>query len=88
MFVAARQCRRNSYAGRDLQQLWLADRHIDRAEQIIADQQLELHRLRLKGYETALAERTLKAFEDSLLTMWEHRRIIRLVIDQIDRGLV
>jgi len=71
----------------ELQLLWLADRHIDRAEQIVADQELELGRLRLKGYDTGLAERTLEVFRDNLRTMCEHRDLIVRIIQQIDRGL-
>ncbi len=72
----------------EVHQLWLADRHIDRAEQIIADQELELGRLRLKGYDTELAERTLEVFEDNLRTMYEHRDLIVRIIQQIDRNLI
>jgi hypothetical protein len=71
----------------EVRQLRLADRHIDRAVQIIADQQLEVGRLRLKGHDSELAERTLKAFEDSLQIMYEHRNSIIRVIEQIDRRL-
>jgi hypothetical protein len=71
----------------EVRQLWLADRHIDRAEQIIADQELELERLRLKGYDTPLLERTLEVLKDSLRTMYEHRNIIIRTIQDIDRGL-
>ena len=72
----------------EIQLLWLADRHIDRAEQIIADQELELGRLRLKGHDTELAARTLEAFKDSLKTMYQHRNLIVMIIEQIDQGLV
>jgi hypothetical protein len=72
----------------EIEQLWRSERHIDRAQQIIADQQLELGRLRSKGYDTELAERTLEVLEDGLRTMYQHRNIIVMVIQQIDRGLV
>lgn len=72
----------------EVRQLCLADRHIDRAEQIIAEQGLELERLRLKGYDTKLLERTLEVLEDSLRTMYEHRNIIVMTIRQIDQGSV
>jgi uncharacterized protein with PIN domain len=71
----------------EMEELRRADRHIDRAEQIIVDQQLELRRLRIKGYDTKLAERTLEIFEDSLRIMQQHRNIILNVIRQIDQGL-
>lgn len=72
----------------EVRQLWLADRHIDRAEQIIADQQLEIGRLRLKGYDSDLAERTLRVFEDSLQAMHQHRNSIVSAIKQIDQELL
>jgi hypothetical protein len=72
----------------EVSQLWLADRHINRAEQIIADHELELERLQLKGYDTALLERTLEVLKDSLQTMYQHRNIIIRIIQQIDGGLV
>lgn len=72
----------------EVRQLWLADRHIERGEQILADQRLEVARLRLKGYDSDLAERTLETFEDSLQIMYEHRNSIIRVIEQIDRELL
>lgn len=70
----------------EMQQLRLADHHIERAKQIILDQELELRRLRLKGYDTELTEKTLEVFEDSLRAMYQHRDLIIRIIDQIDRG--
>ncbi len=72
----------------EILQLWWADRHIERAEQLIEDQQFELRKLRLKGHDTNLLEHTLQVFEDSLRTMYQHRKIIVSIIQQIDRGLV
>jgi hypothetical protein len=71
----------------EMEELRRADRHIDRAQQIIAEQQLELGRLRLKGYNTKLAEQTLEVFEEGLRTMDLHRDLIFRVIQQIDRGV-
>jgi hypothetical protein len=72
----------------EVRQLAMADRHIERAEQIIADQELDLDRLRLKGYDVELLERTLEVHKDSLRTMYEHRVIIMGVIEDIDLGRV
>ena len=72
----------------ELQQLAMADRHIERGEKIVADQELELMHLRLKDYDIELAERTLAVLEDSLQTMYRHRNMIVRTIQQIDRGLI
>jgi hypothetical protein len=48
----------------ELEELWHADRHIAKAEAAIVDQELELGRLRCKGYDARPAEQTLKAFQN------------------------
>jgi hypothetical protein len=72
----------------ELEELWRANRHIAKAEEAILDQELELGRLRCKGYDTQLAEQTLKAFQSGLQTMLVHRKLILTTIEQVDRGLI
>ncbi len=55
---------------------------------MIADHQLELNKLQLKGCDTELLQRTMEVFEDSLRTMCQHRDIIAKTIQLIDRGLI
>ncbi len=57
-------------------------------EEMIADHQLELNKLQLKGCDTELLQRTMEVFEDSLRTMCQHRDIIAKTIQLIDRGLI
>ena len=41
-------------------------------------------KVRLKGYDTELTEKTLEVFEDRLRAMYQHRDLIIRIIDQID----
>jgi len=72
----------------ELEELWHANRRIAKAEAAIVDQELELGRLRCKGYDTKLAEQTLKAFQNGLQTLLVHRKLIHMTIEQIDQGLI
>jgi hypothetical protein len=72
----------------EMQELSLADRHVHQAEQIILDQRLEIARLRLKGYDTGLAEQALKVFNHTFQIMCLHRDNIAKTIQKIDRGLI
>lgn len=71
----------------ELQELWLAHRHIAQAEQLIAEQEMVLERLQRNGSGTELARQTLAALRDSLQNMLDHRRLIEKTLAQIDQGL-
>jgi hypothetical protein len=43
-----------------------ADAHIAKAERAISEQTMEIEKLRRQAHDTALAEATLKQFEDTL----------------------
>ena len=64
-----------------------SDRHIADAERKVTRQQLRLDRLRADGHDTKAAEEMLRAFEDALKTFREHRHLIVMTIEQIDKGL-
>jgi hypothetical protein len=71
----------------EVQRLSEADQHIANAERAISEQVVQLESLRRDGHDMALAERTLRAFEDTLQTLREHRELIISTIEQIDKGL-
>lgn len=72
----------------EVDHLELADRHIALAEKNVSTQRIQLRKLRGGGHDVELAEKSLKALEDTLATMREHREIIIQTIEQIDRGLI
>jgi hypothetical protein len=72
----------------ELKRLSEADAHIAEAEIAVSRQMMPLEKLRRDGHDTALAERTLKSFQDTLQTMRAHRDEIVSTIEQIDQGLL
>lgn len=73
---------------RELQRLSEADKHVVQAERAISGQAMEIEKLRRDGHNTALAEKTLKTFNDTLQVMRDHRAAIVNMIEQIDKGLI
>ena len=64
-----------------------ADQLIARAEMAIIELIAEFDKERVAGHDTAIAERTLRAFTDSLEALKERRELTRRTIQQIDCGL-
>ncbi len=73
---------------RELQRLSEADQHITNAEAAVTRQMVKLDELRRDAHDTSEAEATLKAFQDTLQTLREHRELILKTIEQIDQGIV
>jgi hypothetical protein len=71
----------------ELKQLTEADAHIAETERAIAEQIAQLEALRLAGQDTAMAERELAAFEETLAVLQDYRAAIIKSIEQIDAGL-
>ena len=65
-----------------------ADRHIATAEKNVTEQRVQIDKLRHDGHDVELAEKTLKAFEEVLITLQEHREIIIRTIEEIDQGII
>jgi hypothetical protein len=53
---------------------------------LLRTRELDLDKLRLKGHDVQLFERTLEVLKDGLRTMYEHRDIIIGIIRDIDIG--
>jgi hypothetical protein len=68
----------------ELKKLAEADAHIDETEHAIAEQIAQVEAMRLAGKDTAMAERELMAFEDTLAVLQDHRASIIKAIEQID----
>jgi hypothetical protein len=71
----------------ELKKLAEADGHIADAERAIAEQMAQVEGLRVAGHDTALAERELTAFRETLAVLQDHRASIIKTIEQIDAGL-
>jgi hypothetical protein len=72
----------------EVRHLEMADRHIATAEKNVAAQRMQLSKLQQGGHDVELAEKSLRALEDTLETMRAHRALIIQTIEQIDRGLI
>lgn len=69
----------------ELQHLAAADAYVARAECIVSEQAAKVEILRERGYDTALAEQTLRTFDITLQTLRDHRDVIIRTIAQIDQ---
>jgi hypothetical protein len=72
----------------ELRLLREADGRIANAETAVMKQIAQLDYLRVAGYGTAVAERTLLAFVGTLEALRERRELIVRTIQQIDTGLI
>jgi hypothetical protein len=72
----------------EVRRLRHADRLIARAEAEVMQQIADLAKLRAASHDTALAERTLRAFANSLDALKDHRELIAKTILQIDGGVI
>ena len=72
----------------ELQRLREADRIIDGAETAVMEQIADFEKQRVYGHDADLAERTLRAFTNSLVALRQHRNLIVRTIEQMDRGLI
>jgi hypothetical protein len=70
-----------------LKQLAEADAHIAEAERAVTEQMAQVEALRLAGQDTAMAERELTAFQETLAVLQDHRATIIKAIEKIDAGL-
>ena len=70
-----------------LKQLAEADAHIAEAERAVTEQMAQVEALRLAGHDTAMAERELTAFQETLAVLQDHRATIVKAIEKIDAGL-
>ncbi|WP_298253730.1 hypothetical protein [Bradyrhizobium sp.] len=64
-----------------------ADAHIAAAKRLISEQTARVEKLRRHRHDIRLAEETLRAFEVNLQTLCEHREVIVMTIEQMDRDL-
>ena len=71
----------------ELKRLNEADAHIADAERAVAEQMAPVETLRVAGQDTAIAERELAAFQETLAVLRDHRAVIMKTIEQIDSGL-
>jgi hypothetical protein len=71
----------------ELKRLATADAHIAETDRAIAEQIAQLEALGLAGQDTAMAERELVAFEETLAVLQGHRATIVKAIEEIDAGL-
>jgi len=71
----------------ELEHLFSSEARIAGAKRMISEQQARIAKLRGDGYDTKLAEDTLRAFEASLAIIREHRETIIKAIENIDHGL-
>ncbi len=71
----------------ELKRLAEADAHIADAERAVTEQMAQLEALRAAGHDTAMAERELTAFRETLAVLQGHRAVIIKAIEQIDAGL-
>jgi hypothetical protein len=72
----------------ELQRLREADRFIAGAEAAVVEQLAYFDKLRVDGYDTALAERSLRAFTDSLSALQDRRELVVQNIQLMERGIV
>jgi hypothetical protein len=84
------QIEKQSAVDRDveLRHLSEADVRIAEAEGVVSKQIKMVEKLRCDGQDTSVAEETLKAFQETLQTMRDHRHEIVKTIEQIDQGLI
>jgi hypothetical protein len=73
---------------REVAMLSQADRLIARAETAVIGQIADFDKERVAWRDTAIAERTLRAFTDSLIALRGRRELIVRTIQQIDCGLI
>ena len=71
----------------ELKRLNEADVHIAEAERAVAEQMAQVAALRVAGQDTAIAERELTAFQETLAVLRDYRAVIMKTIEQIDSGL-
>jgi len=71
----------------ELKRLAEADVHIATAERTVAEQMAQVAALRAAGHDTAMAERELTAFQETLAVLQDHRASIIKTIEQIDADL-
>ena len=72
---------------RELEILSQADRYVT-SEMALMEQIAAFGKLRVDGPETAVAERTLRAFANSLTALKQHRELIVHMVRQLDRSLI
>ncbi len=70
----------------EVKKLAEADAHIADAERAVTEQMAQVEALRLAGHATAVAERELPAFQETLAVLQDHRAVIIKTIEQIDAG--
>ncbi|MCK1739598.1 hypothetical protein IVA80_01590 [Bradyrhizobium sp. 139] len=70
----------------EVKKLAEADAHIADAERAVTEQMAQVEALRLAGHDTAVAERELTAFQETLAVLQDHRAAIIKTIEQIDAG--
>jgi len=70
----------------ELEQLRVAERHIDEAAARIAHMRSTLQQERANGFAAVESERALRVAEESLETFHDHRRLIVQTIAQIRSG--
>jgi hypothetical protein len=71
----------------EVKKLAEADAHIADAERAVTEQMAQVEALRAAGHDTAMAERELTAFRETLAVLQDHRALIIRTIEQIDAGL-
>ena len=71
----------------ELKRLVEADAHIADAERALTEQLAQVEALELAGQDTALAQRELAAFQETLAVLRDHRATIVWAIERIDAGL-
>ena len=71
----------------ELKRLAEAEIHIATAERAITEQMAQVVALRAAGHDTAMAERELTAFQETLAVLQDHRASIIKTIEQIDADL-
>jgi hypothetical protein len=70
----------------ELKRLAAADLHIADAERAVAEQIAKVDALGLTGQDTAMAERELIAFQETLTVLEDYRANILKAIERIDTG--
>lgn len=70
----------------ELDQLLVADEHIEQGERRVADLRASLERSREQGFASPDGEETLHMAIKSLSALREHRRVIQAGIDEMRAG--
>ena len=71
----------------EVKKLAEVDVHIADAERAVTEQTAQVEAVRVTGHDTAMAERELTAFRETLDVLQDPRAVIIKIIEQIDAGM-